>query len=210
QGQHLALRDAHRAGLEPADRVLHDRTRDAAVEVPVTAGDCADRLDQLARLRALDQVAGCAGGKRLADGLVVAVHRQDDDAKVGLPRPERAKKRDRIALRKRQVEEQDGGMLRDDELDRGCMVCCLADDLETRFTLEDQAQPFTDQVVVIDERDPDDTEDTVARRARRGAAGGLPHQLTALGAGSSWTSSRGGAPPRGPATGPPAAAAPPR
>ena len=136
------------------------------MEVPVTARDGADGIDELARLGTLHEVPGGAGGQSLADRLRVAVHRQHDHPQVRFARAQRPEQRDGVALGERQVEQQDVGPLANDEVDRRRVVGGLADDLEPRLALEDEAQTLADEVVVVDERDADDAGDTGRRAAR--------------------------------------------
>jgi len=59
----LALPGAQRTGrVHPADRVIDDRSCDAAVEIPLAAPDGADGLDKVGRAGALHLAASLGGG----------------------------------------------------------------------------------------------------------------------------------------------------
>ena len=122
-------------------------------------------------VRALDDVSVGTGEERLAHGLasrcIVTTTTRVSGIEHAL-----AKQRDTVAVRERQVHQDDIGPMPLEQVERPLDARALADDIEA-VGRQDQSQAFADQMMVLDERDPD-------RPAERPDAGGQTRPREAI------------------------------
>jgi hypothetical protein len=85
-----------------------------------------------------------------------------------MERPEGPQQGKAVAFGKRQIEDEDVRTSPVDELERLLVGGSLADDLEAIDAAEDEPETFADEMVVIDERDPDRPLPGPRRSRRRG------------------------------------------
>jgi hypothetical protein len=101
------------------------------------------------------------------------VHRQHDESKIRMPGSQVAQEGQRIAARKGQVEHEDVGSGRRHEVEGTLSGGGFADDLESLVSAKDEPQALPNEMMVVDEADPD--------RATGGSVGGR-HQVSGISA----------------------------
>ena len=83
------------------------------------------------------------------------MHREDEDPRRRPPREQAADQGHAIRIREREVEQHDVGIRRVEHAERARSIGRLADDRDVRLLREHQPEALPDEVVVLDEGDPD-------------------------------------------------------
>ena len=168
--QHLDL--ARSQGL--LSRVLGELRRHV-VRDPLAAGvDLADRLDQLPRRHALEQVAARAGRERALDLDVALEGREHDDASVGELGADGGERVDAAHVGQAQVHERHVGPLRPVLLDASRPVRRLGHELHVGLRVDQRADPLAQQRMVVHAQDSNTRCFGHCRRPRPPGAPGSP------------------------------------
>ena len=118
-------------------------------DLPV--GDVADGADQVGARDLLEHVAGGAGHDRGEQRLVVVVRRQDQAPIARVHRADRAAHLDPGAVGQPGVEHRDVGTQRRDPAGGLDRRAGLAHDLDVTRRLEQEPEPLTDHLVVVEQ-----------------------------------------------------------
>ena len=151
--QHLPIARGQRIVVDVLSRqvCLHDDAGDAGAEIHAAGEHLAERVEELGRRLRLDDEAADAGAQRRHDVVLLTVDREEHDRGAASLRDDRARRVHAVQERHRHVHDDDVGVMFLCEAHGLPTVRRFGDDLEAG-AIEQRAEPFTNDVVIVNEQ----------------------------------------------------------